>query len=55
MMNEDIETLRGNKGGPKENDEDVFKFTKSFCKSHHLRLVLALIAYCASLYLMALK
>ena len=55
-MNEDIETLRGNKNGANENnDEDVFKFTKSFCKSHHLRLVLALIAYCTSLYLMALK
>ena len=50
VMNEDIETLRGNKdGGPKENDEDIYKFTKSFCRSHHLRLALALIAYCASL------
>ena len=56
VMNEDIETLRGNKNGANENnDEDVFKFTKSFCKSHHLRLFLALIAYCTSLYLMALK
>ena len=55
VMNEDIETLRGNKDGPKENDEDIYKFTKSFCRSHHLRLALALIAYCASLYLIAIK
>ena len=55
VMMEDIGKLRGNKDGSNENDDNIYKFTKSFCRSHHLRLVLALLAYCISLYSMALK
>ena len=46
VMSEDIETLRGNK---KEiEDEDVFSFTKSFCRAHHPRLGLALFSFVSS-------
>ena len=46
VMKEDIETLRGNK---KEiSDEDVYSFTKSFCRAHHPRLGLALFSFVSS-------
>jgi hypothetical protein len=53
VMSEDIETLRGNK---KEiGDEDVFNFTKSFCKLHYPRMFLALFSFGTSLCLLTNK
>ena len=46
VMKEDIETLRGNKN--EIEDDDVFNFTKSFCRAHHPRLGLALFSFVTS-------
>lgn len=56
VMKEDIEILRGHvQDNTKEklDDDEIYTFTTSFCKLHHARLVLALIAYGTSLYLIA--
>ena len=52
MMKEDIETLRGTKQKTL-SDNDVYAFTKSFCRAHHARLVLALFSFGTSIYLTA--
>ena len=53
FMKEDIETLRGNKN--EIGDEDVFSFTKSFCKAHYPRMFLALFSFGTSLCLITKK
>jgi hypothetical protein len=53
VMMEDIDTLMGKK--QKIEDDDVYSFTKSFCKAHYPRLLLALVAFGTDLYLMANK
>lgn len=50
FMMEDIDTLMGNKAEIK--DDDVYSFTKSFCRSHYPRLFLSLFSFGTSLYLL---